>query len=254
MKNKTFEMVLFAAFSSIILLLSLIPNIGYLTFLPGMSITIIHIPVLIGIMLLSFYYALGLGLVFGVSSLMASYLYASNLGNLAFQNPLVSIVPRLVFAVMAFLIIYGLKKVQQTKHGMVINIITIGMVSVLFVVIGIIGLHLNTTWPLFFLITMGVLFLVLLFTGYAYFLIHSTHKHLAYVPTSMMAATLIHSFLVLWMIALIKPAAYGGGDIFYIILTTMATNSIVEALAAVVIGSPIVIALHNLRGGLDATV
>ena len=53
-------MVMFATFASIILLMALVPNLGYLTFIPGISITIIHIPVLIGIMLLSFWYALGL--------------------------------------------------------------------------------------------------------------------------------------------------------------------------------------------------
>ncbi|MFA5719840.1 MAG: hypothetical protein WC939_02125 [Acholeplasmataceae bacterium] len=254
MKNKTFEMVLFATFSAIILVLSLIPNIGFLTFLPGMSITIVHIPVLIGIMLLSFYYALGLGFVFGIGSLIASYLYASNIGDLAFQNPLVSVLPRLIFAAVAFLIIYLLKKIQTTKHGILINFIVITVVSVLFIVIGIIGLHLNTTWHLALIISIGVLFLVLLMGGYTYFLFKSKNKHLAYVPSSMLSATLVHSFLVLTMIAIVKPQAFGDGDIFYIILTTITTNSIIEALVAVLVGSPIVFALYSLRSGLDVTV
>lgn len=255
MKNKLFELVLFATFSSIILLLSLIPNIGFLTFLPGMSITIVHIPVLIGIMLLSFWYALGLGLVFGLGSLIASFMYASNLGDIAFQNPLVSVLPRLIFAAVAFLIIYLLKKVQKTKHGILINFIVISVVASAFVMVGIIGLHLNTNWNLALIISLGVLFLLVLIGGYSYFLFKSTHKQHAYVPSSMMASTLVHGFLVLTMMALIKPAAFGELNIFYFILTTIATNSIVEAVAAVLVGSPIVFALHSLKGEMeDATV
>ncbi len=246
-KNKIYEMVLFAAFSAIILLMTLIPNLGYMTFLPGISITIVHIPVLIGIMLLSFWYAVGLGAVFGISSLIASYMYAKNPFDLVFQNPLVSVVPRVIFAAVAFLLILGLKKIQKKEKGTIINFIIVSVVSLGFIILGIYGLNKNTEWPLSLLIVLGIVFLIILIGGYSYFLFKSKHKHLAYVPSSMILSTLVHSFLVLTMVAVINPSVYGGGNIFYTILTIIAFNSVVEALAAVVIGSPIVFALNNLR-------
>ena len=63
----------------------------------------------------------------------------------------------------------------------------------------------------------------------------------------MILSTLVHSFLVLSMIAVVRPDAFGDGNIFYTILTIIAFNSVIEALTAVVIGSPLVFALNNLR-------
>ncbi|NMA05755.1 MAG: hypothetical protein GX931_05240 [Acholeplasmataceae bacterium] len=248
MKNKIFEMVMFATFASIILLMALVPNLGYLTFIPGISITIIHIPVLIGIMLLSFWYALGLGLVFGLSSLIASYMYASSPGDIAFQNPLVSVIPRILFAVVAFGIIIALKKIQTKEKGTIINFIIVSLITVGFIVAGAISLNASTNWPLYLIVILAVLSTATLIVGYAFFLFKSKHKHLAYVPSSMILSTLVHSFLVLSMIAVVRPDAFGDGNIFYTILTIIAFNSVIEALTAVVIGSPIVFALNNLRG------
>ncbi len=254
-KSKIYEMVLFATFASIILLLALVPNIGYITFIPGIaSFTIIHIPVLIGIMLLSFWYAVGLGFVFGLSSLIAAFMYAQQPFDYTFQNPLVSILPRVIFAAVAFFVVLGLKWIQKKNYGTIINFILVSLVSLLFILVGIVGLHSNTNWPLLLIIILGVVLLVLLIGGYAFFLFKSKNKHLAYVPSSMIISTLIHSFLVLTLVAIIKPAVYGGGDIFYTILTIVGYNSVVEALAAVIIGSPIVFALNNLRGDEYATV
>ncbi len=253
-RSKIYEMVLFATFSAIILLITLVPNLGYLTFLPGISITIVHIPVLIGIMLLSFWYAVGLGAVFGISSLIASFMYAKNPFDFAFQNGLVSILPRVIFAGVAFLIVLGLKSIQKKNNGTIINFIIVSLITLGFVIAGIYGLDANTEWPLSLVITLGVLFFVISIGGYLYFLFKSKNKHLAYVPSSMIVSTLIHTFLVLTMVAIVNPAVYGGGDIFYTILTIIGFNSVVEALAAVLIGSPIVFALNNLRGDEYATV
>ena len=49
-EKKVFEMILFSSFAAIIILLALVPYIGYITFIPGFaSLTIIHIPVIIGL-------------------------------------------------------------------------------------------------------------------------------------------------------------------------------------------------------------
>ena len=175
--------------------------------------------------------------IFGLSSLIAAFMYAQQPFDYTFQNPLVSILPRVIFAAVAFFVVLGLKWIQKKNYGTIINFILVSLVSLLFILVGIVGLHSNTNWPLLLIIILGVVLLVLLIGGYAFFLFKSKNKHLAYVPSSMIISTLIHSFLVLTLVAIIKPAVYGGGDIFYTILTIVGYNSVVEALAAVTVPS-----------------
>ncbi|MGI6359866.1 MAG: hypothetical protein ACOX02_02330 [Acholeplasmatales bacterium] len=181
-------------------------------------------------------------------------MYAKNPFDFAFQNPLVSVLPRIIFAAVAFFVILGLKKIQKKESGTIINFIIVSAVTLGFVIAGIYGLNSNTEWSLGLLIPLGVVFFMISIGGYVFFLFRSKRKHLAYVPSSMILSTLIHSFLVLTMVAIVKPAVYGDGDIFYTILTIIGFNSVVEALAAVLIGSPIVFALNNLRGDSDVTI
>ena len=119
--KKTFNLVLFSTFASIILLLSLIPNIGYITIIPGLSaVTIIHIPVLIGIIFLPFYYSLGLGLTFGISSFIAAFLYSKEPFGL-FQNPLCD---RLI-RISSLFNWQRLGRLKAYKYGLLLNIIVL---------------------------------------------------------------------------------------------------------------------------------
>lgn len=127
-KIDTFELVLTSMFIGIILILSLVPQLGFITILPGVSLTIVHIPTLIGIFLLKPRSALILGITFGLGSLMASYIYAVNPTDLAFQNPLVSVLPRALFGLLAYYIFYGLKKIEKLKFG---NTLIFGIVSLI---------------------------------------------------------------------------------------------------------------------------
>ena len=111
-------MVLFSTFSAIILILTLVPNIGYIR-VGVASITIVHIPVLIGIMFLGVGYSLSLGLVFGLSSLIAAFMYASSPADLAFQNPIISVLPRIVFALVAFYIIRLLFLIRKRANTVI---------------------------------------------------------------------------------------------------------------------------------------
>ena len=131
--KKVFDMVLFSTFSAIILILTLVPNIGYIR-VGVASITIVHIPVLIGIMFLGVGYSLSLGLVFGLSSLIAAFMYASSPADLAFQNPIISVLPRIVFALVAFYIIRLLFLIRKkSKYGNLINFIIVTVVSTAFI-------------------------------------------------------------------------------------------------------------------------
>lgn len=248
-KKKILNLTLFSTFSSFILLLGLIPNLGYITFIPGIpSIQIISIPVLIGIMFLPLGYSIGLGFMFGLSSFIASFLYAKTVFDYAFQNPLISILPRVLFAVAAFFIYKGLKVLfEKLKDGKLYSFIIVSIVSILFAYFVSKGINNATGWNLNYIYIVAGLLIIGILILYYYFLKKEQYKNLTFVPTVFITASIVHSLLVLSMIALVKPSAYEGADIFGIILTILSTNALFEALMAVLIGSPIVVALYNLR-------
>lgn len=134
-KQQMFEFVLTAVFAAIILVMSLVPNLGFITILPGVSITLIHIPVIIGITILGLRSSLILGLFFGLGSLMASYMYAVNPFDLTFQYPWISILPRVLFALITFYIVKLFKMIFTLKNGKYIlfSIVTVVTVAVVFV-------------------------------------------------------------------------------------------------------------------------
>lgn len=100
MKNVKIRKMIFASeLIAIILLLSFIINpvtgmpIGYIPIGTIAVMTIIHIPVIIGAILLGKNYGMILGLVFGLGSLIESAILLGY--NAPFTNPLLSVVPRI---------------------------------------------------------------------------------------------------------------------------------------------------------------
>ena len=101
MKN-TKELAFSAMIMAIILLMALVPQLGYIK-INLVDITIIHIPVLIGAMTFkSRKLALVAGSTFGISSWLVAMFRPITPVDLLFQNPLVSIVPRILFALLAY--------------------------------------------------------------------------------------------------------------------------------------------------------
>lgn len=248
-REKILNMTLFAVFASFSVVLGLVPNLGYIRIIPGLgSLTILHIPVLVGVMFLPLGYSLGLGLTFGLTSLLASYMYGYDAFDLAFQNPLISVIPRVLFALAAYYIFHGFKKIfGKLKNGKYYSFIVIGIVTILFLYFTSLGIHNVTGWDLNIIYIIAGLFLILLLILYYYFLTQEKYKNLAYVPAVFITASLVHSFIVLTLIALIKPIAYGSDDVLGGVLSLLSSFSLFEALVAVLIGSPIVVALYNLK-------
>lgn len=248
-REKILNMTLFAVFASISIVLGLVPNLGYIRIIPGLgSLTILHIPVLIGVMFLPLSFSLGLGLTFGLTSLLASFMYADSAFDYAFQNPVISVIPRILFALLAYYIFHGFKKAfKKLKNGKYYSFIVIVIVTVLFLFFTSLGIHDVTGWDLTIIYIVAGLFLILLLILYYYFLTQEKYQNLAYIPAVFITASLVHSLLVLSLIALIKPIAFGSDDILGFILSMMSSYSLFEALIAVLIGSPIVVALYNLK-------
>lgn len=107
-KNKRITRITINAMMlAIILLMSFIPQLGYIE-IPGFtSLTLIGLVVLIGAYLLPFYGGIFLGTVFGLTSLIVSLTTgAGNVMNIPFQNPLISLLPRVIFGLLASIAFY----------------------------------------------------------------------------------------------------------------------------------------------------
>lgn len=98
---KTRELVLNAIFIAIISVMAWVPQLGYIQIFPTVGITIIHIPVIIGALVYK-RSGLVLGTAFGLSSLFVALTRPTTPIDFLFQNPLVSVLPRIVFGVVIF--------------------------------------------------------------------------------------------------------------------------------------------------------
>jgi uncharacterized membrane protein len=93
---------------------------GFVPYLYGLSITILHIPVLIGAATLNIKSSAIFGFTFGLVSLLVS-LTSPLAGpfDLIFNNPLVSILPRLLFGVISGLLFLLIKKVRFNQFFLI---------------------------------------------------------------------------------------------------------------------------------------
>ncbi len=105
--KKVLEMTTIAMFTAIIAVMSFVPWLGYIT-VGGVAITLIHIPVLIGGIIGGKRVAITLATVFGVLSMIRSFITPDAL-NIFFQNPLVSVLPRILFGIALWYVYVGIK-------------------------------------------------------------------------------------------------------------------------------------------------
>lgn len=109
-----FNIVFCALLIGLIALLSMPPAyIGFVFAIPflGVQMTIIHIPVIFGGVIIGRKFSWLLGLAFGLGSLWAAFMT----GVFLFQNPLVSVLPRLLFGIAVYEIYNLLRKVIRNQ-------------------------------------------------------------------------------------------------------------------------------------------
>ena len=98
-KERIREITILSMFMAIIFVMTFVPYLGFITIGP-LSATIIHIPVLIGAVILGKRSGIVLGLTFGVASLIRGAI--SGGFDFLFIFPWVSILPRFVFGLIIF--------------------------------------------------------------------------------------------------------------------------------------------------------
>ncbi|GHU71191.1 membrane protein [Clostridia bacterium] len=121
--NRTRAIAVAGMLLAVLLLFTFIPQIGYIT-IPPINPTTMHIPVLVGLMVEGLPVGMFLGLAFGLTSFFRA-LFGVSL--YVFQNPLVSIVPRVMFPLVAWLVTRALQSL--TKRGAMGEAVAMGIGS-----------------------------------------------------------------------------------------------------------------------------
>jgi uncharacterized membrane protein len=244
---KTQELILVSLFSAIILILAMVPNVGLISF-GAVAITIIHIPVLIGAMTLKRVSSVFvLGLLFGLGSLFAALTRGSTPIDLAFINPLISVLPRILFALIAFYIFKGSRFVIKSLP----YVASLSILSVMMLIMSI-GLYnylvtsetLNTFVSI---IVSSVIWIVI-----TVFMYVQTKKRptIMFIPLTSLVSTLLHTVLVLSALVIVEPSLFNFtfGVAVNVIYGIMISNGLLEAVVAVFVVTPVVTALYQLRG------
>ena len=98
--------------SALIILLGL-THLGMIPCSPTVSVTLLHVPVIVGTIIEGPVVGLVTAFVFGLYSLIRAAVTPSGALDPFFVNPLVSIVPRLLIAVVTWLVYSGLSKIKE---------------------------------------------------------------------------------------------------------------------------------------------
>ena len=108
-RQRTFQMVLSAMFIAMIILQSFVPFLGNLP-LMVLDITIIHITVIVGGIVLGPQAGFLLGFTWGMCSFLRAFTSGSPISLLIFTNPLISVLPRLLIGGFVALFYYKASK------------------------------------------------------------------------------------------------------------------------------------------------
>lgn len=252
-KNSIQDLTLTAVFAAIILVMIFVPQLGFITLTPFVSITIIHVPVLIGVFLLPKRYGILLALLFGIGSWIRSFTPMGPLDT-AFQYPWISVLPRLLFGIAAVYVYQGLKSLEgKFKNSDIYIFGAVVMITIFGTYFGFKAIADFTGWSMNLMTIFALLIISVFITLYFAFIKSNNSKRML-IPSTLIISTVIHTLLVLTALVLFVPQSiidlFGSTDLFGIVYTVAVTNGLVEALAAALIGTPIIIALQTLKNKL----
>ncbi len=110
--SKNRKIALTGAFSALVIVLG-ITRLGFISVNPAVSLTILHIPILLVIMFAGFEGGITVGAVFGIFSLIQAAMSPTGVLDPLFKNPLISVLPRVLFAVVSYFIWKGLSAIPH---------------------------------------------------------------------------------------------------------------------------------------------
>jgi uncharacterized membrane protein len=110
---------------------------GFIPWVSGASLTIMHVPVIIGAILEGPLVGVGIGLIFGLFSMLQAAIAPTGPSDVWFTNPLLAVLPRLFIGPVAWLVWTALQKFPAA--GLIASGIA-GSVTNTVLVLGVIGL------------------------------------------------------------------------------------------------------------------
>jgi uncharacterized membrane protein len=112
-KSVNYKLAITGAFGALSVILG-ITRLGMISLSPVVSLTIMHIPVILATLLAGLASGLGVGAIFGISSLILAATSPTGALDPFFVNPLVSVLPRMLIAVITWGIDVLLRKIPRT--------------------------------------------------------------------------------------------------------------------------------------------
>ncbi len=121
-------------------------HLGFIPWLAGAALTIMHVPVIVGAVLEGPMVGLAIGFIFGAFSLLQGAIAPTGPTDVWFTNPLISILPRLFIGPMAWLVYSAIKRRNEpTALGAAA---VLGSLTNTVLVLGALGLHRLLPWSL----------------------------------------------------------------------------------------------------------
>lgn len=121
--NQIRDLVLASILAALIIVM-VITGIGYIQIGTIAFITILTVPVMVGALILGKWYGLALGVVFGLTSMIYSFVNPAGGINVPFTNPLLSVLPRalLGFIVEPIFLLFS-KKIKKDVFAVVLTVV-----------------------------------------------------------------------------------------------------------------------------------
>ena len=140
MRNEKIRMMTLDALFIAMMIVVFFLQFAFVLIFPAFSITILHIFVVIVALLGGYKRSWVLGLTFGILSLIMAYVAPKSLLDPLFQNPLVSVLPRLLFGLISgYLASLFINKVKDNKVQLTIYSAIIAAISTLIHTVLVIG-------------------------------------------------------------------------------------------------------------------
>jgi uncharacterized membrane protein len=127
MRITTRDIAVAGVLSAVAVLLA-VTQLGFIPFIAGVSITVMHVPIIIGAVVGGPAVATFIGLIFGVSSLILAAVAPKGPGDVFFTDPWVSVIPRLFIGAAAWGT-YRLARTRGRGWTLALGAIVLGMVD-----------------------------------------------------------------------------------------------------------------------------
>lgn len=261
--QKTLILAQVGVLSALITVMTFIPYLGYISY-GGLSITLLHIPVIIGAVVLGPKIGALLGGVWGITCIMKAVLAPPTpLEGIIFRNPIIALIPRILVGLVAggiFALIAGSinKKTLSEKTVKILSALTntllvagagFGLAFLIkkFFLKDTVFKNLTLTYTV-----LTVLFLVAAVIAFVLFYKKMNKKNVSAAGMATILATITNTVLVMGGIYLfygkdvgISSISFGGLTNF--ILTAFGINAALEIIIGYVLVVPISLALQKVK-------